>query len=363
MRPSGRWSAGMREDCFSATRGSSVARNQWSPPSVVLKKPIAAATAAAATAARPRGASGTRAAARARGGRRARTDARDRRVDHLRVARRDREIRLEHARQAVRQLLPVRAAVSRLEDAAVVRLRVAAESAAFDVALLLLPERGVDDVRIARIDADVVAADVLVLVENLLECRAAVGRAEDAALGVRAVRMAERRDEQPIRIARIDLDVRDHRRVAQRRDASTSCRRRWTCTCRRRSRGPGRMMPGAAADVNDVGIGRARPRSRRSIRSAGCRRAASTSIRSRSIATRRRCRSRCRRRWAGSARRTAPARGPRAADRSIATASANTSEDSRSGRASTPPAQSDTPRPAPHRESLFSPRDPSSWTP
>ena len=49
----------------------------------------------------------------------------------------------------------------------------AAESLALDEALLLLPERGVDDVRVARIDADVVAARVLVLVQHLLEraCR------------------------------------------------------------------------------------------------------------------------------------------------------------------------------------------------
>ncbi len=45
--------------------------------------------------------------------------------------------------------------------------------------------------------------------------RAAVGRAENAALRIRTVRMAERRDEQPVRIPGIDLDVGDHLRIAQ----------------------------------------------------------------------------------------------------------------------------------------------------
>src|SRR6185436_4560441 len=100
----------------------------------------------------------------ARRSRRARTNARDRCVQNLRVARSNRQVRLKDARQAGGQLLPVRSAVNRLEDAAVVRLCVAAEPSAFDVALLLLPERGVDDIGIAGIDANVVAADVLVLV-------------------------------------------------------------------------------------------------------------------------------------------------------------------------------------------------------
>ncbi len=43
---------------------------------------------------------------------------RDHRVEHLRIARRDGQIRLDHFGQARRQLLPRRAAVRRLEDAA-----------------------------------------------------------------------------------------------------------------------------------------------------------------------------------------------------------------------------------------------------
>ena len=48
----------------------------------------------------------------------------------------------------------------------------------------------------------------------------------------------EHRDEQPVRVLRIDFDVRNLLRVAQAADASTSCRRRSTCRCRRRPRGP-----------------------------------------------------------------------------------------------------------------------------
>ena len=68
----------------------------------------------------------------------------------------------------------------------------------------------------------VVGAGVLVLVQHLLERPSAVGRAEDAALGVRAVRVAEHGDEQPVGVARIDGDRRDHLAVAQAEVLSTS---------------------------------------------------------------------------------------------------------------------------------------------
>src|SRR4029078_747557 len=104
---------------------------------------------------------------------------------------RDREFRRAHHRESFGQLLPGRATVGGLEDPAAVAVLVAAESAALDVALLLLPQRGVDDVRIGGIDPHVVAAGVLVLVEDLLERLAAVLGAEDAALLVGPVGMAE----------------------------------------------------------------------------------------------------------------------------------------------------------------------------
>ena len=84
-------------------------------------------------------------------------------------------------------------------------------------------ERGVEDVGVARIDEHVVGARVVVLEQDLLERAPAVGRAEDSALGIRAVRVAERGDEQAVGIAGIDVDRRDHLTVAQAELVSTSC--------------------------------------------------------------------------------------------------------------------------------------------
>src|SRR4029079_15980263 len=106
------------------------------------------------------------------------------RVEHPRVARRDRDVCLDDARQPFRQRFPGGATIGRLEDT----VTCAAKSLSLEEALLLLPERRIDNVRIRRVDADIVAARVLVFVENLPEGAAAVGRSENAALGVGTVR-------------------------------------------------------------------------------------------------------------------------------------------------------------------------------
>src|SRR5207237_419135 len=172
------------------------------------------------------------------------------RVECLRSAHRRSEVCLEYGRQTLRELMPGRTAVGRLEDPAAR----AAEGAALDEALLLLPERGVDRVRIARIDPDVVGARVFVLVENLLKGLATVGGSKDTALLVRSVGMAEGGDEEPIRILRVDGDHRDHLRVVQ-------------AEVRPRLAGVGRFIHAvtdgevgtnyacAAADVDDVRVG------------------------------------------------------------------------------------------------------------
>src|SRR5205823_15072124 len=85
-------------------------------------------------------------------------------VERLGIARRDREIRLQDRGQSVRELRPGRATVDRFVEAAAR----AAKRAAFDEALLLLPERGVDDGGIARVDLDVVGDGVLDFVEYLM---------------------------------------------------------------------------------------------------------------------------------------------------------------------------------------------------
>ena len=192
----------------------------------------------------------------------------------------------------------------------------AAESLPFDEALLLLPQRGVDDVRVRRIDAHVVARSCT------RPCRAPSRsvlppsvRAEDAALRVRPVRMAERGDEEPIGIAS------DRRRCI----AIIWLSRRPRCV---------HVLPAsvdlympspvgkvgaddarAAADVDDVRI--RRRHGDRADRAGGLarRRSAPSSSRSRWSARRRRCRSRRRRRSAGSARRRARGRARRASGR------------------------------------------------
>ena len=140
--------------------------------------------------------------------------------------------------------------------------------------LPLLPQRRVDDVGVRRIDVDVVAAGVLVLEEHLLRRsgrRRSSGRC-------RAPRSVRRDGRAPRRTAGSGCAGR--RRCAESagrragRGASRSCRRRSICRRRRRSTGPGRCEPFAAADVDDVRDPTARPRSRRSIRSAGRRRSA-----------------------------------------------------------------------------------------
>ena len=172
-------------------------------------------------------------------------------IEQLRIARRNGDVRLQHVRQAVGQLLPRRAAVGGLEDP----VAAAAKSAAFPERLLLLPQRGVHGVGIAWVNAHVVAARVLVAVQHLLERRAAIRRAEDAAFGVGSVRMPECGDEQPVRVARIHVDHRNHPAVEQ-------------PEVRPGLAGVGRLVdavaggevgtndPGARAHVDHAGVGR-----------------------------------------------------------------------------------------------------------
>ena len=99
------------------------------------------------------------------------------------------------------------------------------------------------------------AAGVLVLVEHALEGRAAIDRAEDAALGVRTVRVPERGDEHAVGVRRIDHDLGNLLGVAQ-------------AEVRPRLAGVGGLVHAVAggqvgpllrlagADVDHVGIGR-----------------------------------------------------------------------------------------------------------
>src|SRR5262249_60491108 len=94
-------------------------------------------------------------------------------------------------RNAVVNLTPRIAAVCRFEDptAGTVRCRVDAPRRPARV-----PQRRENRARIRRIDVQIDGADVVALEQHLLPRRAAVARTVDAAVGVAAVRMAERGD-------------------------------------------------------------------------------------------------------------------------------------------------------------------------
>src|SRR4029077_3171030 len=115
-------------------------------------------------------------------------------------------------RQAAGERLPGRPIVGRLVEAAArtVRRRVDAPWRTTRV-----PERGVNGLGGRRIEGDVDGADVVALEENLLPGRAAVARAVDAAIGVRAIDVAERRHEHDVGVLRIDEDAADLPRVVE----------------------------------------------------------------------------------------------------------------------------------------------------
>src|SRR5580693_2244717 len=78
-----------------------------------------------------------------------------------------------------------------------------------------LPERSEKNVGIMRIEGHVNGAGFLVLVEHFFPGLTAVSCAEQAALGVRAVRVAQSRHEHSVRILRVDDNPADETRVFQ----------------------------------------------------------------------------------------------------------------------------------------------------
>ena len=115
-------------------------------------------------------------------------------------------------RQTAGELMPVRAAVGRLVQPAArtVRRRINAPGRTTGV-----PERGVNRLRIARIEGQIDRADVVALEEHLLPRGAAVTRSVDATVRVRAVHVAERRHEDDVGILRMDDDLPDLPRVVE----------------------------------------------------------------------------------------------------------------------------------------------------
>jgi hypothetical protein len=159
-------------------------------------------------------------------------------------------------RQPFAELFPGRAAVAGLVEPAARP----GELAVLPRRLPRLPQRGVDDRRILRIDDHVRAAGVRVLVEHALEGLAPVERAEDAALLVGPVRMPEHGDEEPLRIARVDGDLRDLLPVAQAEVAPGPARVHRSVDSVAGGE-VGALQAFSAADVDDVGVrGRHRQR-------------------------------------------------------------------------------------------------------
>ena len=163
----------------------------------------------------------------------------DERVHAAGIGGRDRDA---DAAEAVRdgwesggELLPGVAAVGGFEKTAAG----AGPRAVFPGALARGPQHGVDGARVGGIEREVDRAGVFVFVEHLLPGVAAIGGAEDAALGVGAVGVAEHGREEAIGIARIDEDARGSAGRRAVRDGARCGRRRWICRFRRRPRDRG----------------------------------------------------------------------------------------------------------------------------
>ena len=134
-------------------------------------------------------------------------------VKALRIARRDGDIDLNHALgQTLRELPPVVAAVGGLVEPAA---RAAISVAVFPRPFARLPKAGVKDVGVRRVHFDVRAAGVFVHIKNLLPILAAVRRAINAALGVRAVGMPEHGGKHVVRVAGINGERRNLLAVAE----------------------------------------------------------------------------------------------------------------------------------------------------
>jgi hypothetical protein len=78
-----------------------------------------------------------------------------------------------------------------------------------------LPQGGVHDPRVMRIEADIDRACVLIFVQHLRPGLASIGAAEHAAFGIRTERVAERSDQHDVRVSRVDDDCTDLPAIAQ----------------------------------------------------------------------------------------------------------------------------------------------------
>ncbi len=132
--------------------------------------------------------------------------------DPVGVGRRDgdADAALDPLGQPLGQLLPAVAAVLGAPQAAVLAAAVEGPRLA-----LHLPDGGVEDARVGGVHGQVDGAGAVADVEHLLPARAAVARAEDAALLVGAEDVAEGGDVDHVGIRRVDADAADLAGLAQ----------------------------------------------------------------------------------------------------------------------------------------------------
>ena len=137
----------------------------------------------------------------------------DERVDALRVGSAHREADFAEwlCRQAVRaETLPGRAGISRFPDAAPRAAARAAPGVNLD-----LPHAGVEDARVARVHHEIRRADGIIDEQHAVPRPAAVGRAIDAALRLRSIRVTQRRDVDDVGIRGVHDDASDPARVLE----------------------------------------------------------------------------------------------------------------------------------------------------
>ena len=140
----------------------------------------------------------------------------DRREEALDVARRDchadaREPVVVERRKTFVDGPPGGATIVRLEDAGATTAKVRV----LPGCLPRFPQHGVHNVRVLGVEREIRGAGVGPLVEHLLERSSPVARSEDATLLVCPVRVSEHRHPQPVRLFRVNDDLRDLLPVAK----------------------------------------------------------------------------------------------------------------------------------------------------
>ena len=108
-------------------------------------------------------------------------------------------------------MAPRLTAIDRFENAAAV----AVEHAIFPWSFTRFPKRSVNNCRIARIDLHIARADVLIAIQHLFECFAAIDGSINTAFFVRPVRMTGYGHKDAVRIFWIDRQLRDLLTIAQ----------------------------------------------------------------------------------------------------------------------------------------------------